>query len=383
MSSNKKSVKFTLVPRPQRDPLAADFEAPQHVLIPKGGVDIEEVKNKFPGIDPIVFPSQNEERVGMLERAHQGQGLTLDSDILRAMSKDFDYNDPQNIIDDDFMDQAGGLIEDEGEIPDDLFDDEPEIIRFDKGYDNQDDEDFDEDDDMDVRSQDNRTFTNYSMTSSVMRRSQGLQQIDEHFERLFEEQYADDTEIGALDLVEVQGEKVLTDMEELRQMNKEVKSLRKKDHKDDYEPVIVSDHHKNAIIGDDSSDEDLVEVEVQRRENRVDCESILSYNSNLYNHPKLIVEPRRKTTSRCSDVTMSEAPSRAQSVASSRATIISKISTRNPDETPEERRARKKLVKTYRHERRQEKKQNTQIFKREQAHLVKQQAKNIAALKLV
>lgn len=375
--SNKKTVKFILTPRPQRDPLVADFEAPQHVLVPKGGLDVDKVREKLPDFDPSLFASKHEEKVGMLERAFRADGITFDSDILQAMSKDFDYQDPNNVLDDNFMEQAGGLIEDEGELLDDLFDDVPQVIRFNNNKDEDDDEVMDDRDE-----DDRKTFTNYSMTSSVMRRSQGLQQIDEHFERLFEEKYANDTEIGALDLNEVKGEELLKSIEQIQEMKKDVKILRKRDHKDDYEPEIVSEHHKNAIIGDDSNDEDLVEVEVSRHENRIDCESILSYNSNLYNHPKLIVEPRKRNTSRSSDIPMSDVQSCPRSVASSRATILSKISIRNPNETPEERKARKKAVKAYRHERRQEKKQNRQIFKAEQSNLMKQQIKNIAAMKL-
>lgn len=40
-------------------------------------------------------------------------------------------------------------------------------------------------------------YTNYSMTSSVIRRNQGLTNIDEHFDKIFD-QY-DDEQIGSLD----------------------------------------------------------------------------------------------------------------------------------------------------------------------------------------
>jgi hypothetical protein len=40
-------------------------------------------------------------------------------------------------------------------------------------------------------------YTNYSMTSSVIRRNQGLQNIDDHFDKVFDEY--DDQEIGPLD----------------------------------------------------------------------------------------------------------------------------------------------------------------------------------------
>lgn len=490
MSSSKpknKSVKFLLAPRPQRDPLAADYEAPQHVLIPKGGENIEEIRKKLPDLNPEVFVSKQETKVGMLERAHNADGLTFDTDLLEAMSKDFDFEDPNNILDDDFMDQAGGLIEDEGEVLDgemsdltnQLFEDEPEVITFgrdteediDNSHDS-DDYDIDQeksrpleksndkqseavyapgsgkrlilfkkkvnkptpqlpdaastielerqlnanftpeaqrmlhlknklladqdeladfnDDDSSVgdRSEAKSVFTNYSMTSSVIRRNQGLQQIDEHFERLYEKEYADDTEIGALDLNEVKGEELLSNIDQIRQLKQEVKEVRQRNHGDDYEPEIVSDHHKDAIIGDEpaAEDEDLVEVEILRRENNVDCESILTYNSNLYNHPKLIIEPRRRITSRGNSEIMEvddrSRSDRGQSIASSRATILSKLSLRPDNETPLERRERKKALKIYRHERRQERKLNQQIFKSEHDNLMKQQRSNQPALKL-
>lgn len=513
-AKSSKTVKFLLAPRSQKDPLAADYEAPQHVLVPKDGTDIEEIKQRLPDFDPCVFASKEETKTGMLERAHNSDGINLDTDLLKAMSKDFDFDDPNNVLDDDFMDQAGGLIEEEGELldedmdnlMDELFEDEPEIITFNHGKDNGsddcsvdsddydvdeqqksnqkddldwqdvndekkddmfgygkrlilfkkkankpqamqskatsqqsnpanidksakqleaelnaqfkpeaqrlltlkgkklsdnpesdsedaecDDDDTEEDEEEDDEFEAKTVFTNYSMTSSVMRRSQGLQQIDEHFERLFEKEYADDTEIGALDLNEVKGDELLTNIDQIRQLKKEIKAVRMRNHGDDYEPEIVSDHHKNAIIGDDpaAEDEDLVEVEIQRRENRVDCESILTYNSNLYNHPKLIVEPRKKSASQSTENQMEvesiDARSRSgrgQSIASSRATVLSKLSVRPTDETPEARKARKKALKAYRHERRQERKQNQQVFKSEHANLVKQQRTNMPALKL-
>lgn len=448
-SSKQKSVKFLLAPRPQKDPLAADFEAPQHVLIPQDGTSVEDIRQKLPDFDPQVFVSKEETKKGMLERAHNADGITFDSDVLQAMSKDFDFEDPNNLLQDDFMEQAGGLMEDEGEMLDgemtdlaaELFEDEPEVITFDqddehengesnKSYDGsydsddydidkpdwQDEEKVDEPanfgkklilfkkkanktpsflkprdrhDSSDDKEETKSVFTNFSMTSSVLRRSQGLQQIDEHFERLYEKEYADDTEIGALDLNEVKGDELLSDLNQIRSLKKEIRIVRQRNHGDDYEPELVSEHHKKAIIGSDGEDEDLVDVEVERRENRIDCESILTYNSNLYNHPKLIIEPRKRTTSRATssrmDVDSDDARSRSgrtRSIASTRATVLSKLSIRPKDESAEDRRLRKKALKQYRHERRQERKQNRQIFKSEQVNLVKQQRTNMPALKL-
>ncbi len=65
----------------------------------------------------------------------------------------------------------------------------------------------DEDDDVDMESnyshndddkQTSKTkYTNYSMTSSVIRRNQDLQNIDQHFDKVFDEY--DDEQIGSLD----------------------------------------------------------------------------------------------------------------------------------------------------------------------------------------
>lgn len=50
----------------------------------------------------------------------------------------------------------------------------------------------------------------------------------------------------------------------------------------------------DVVSEDDSdmSDTDLITVEVKPEE-KWDCESILSTYSNLYNHPKIIAEPKK------------------------------------------------------------------------------------------
>jgi hypothetical protein len=67
------------------------------------------------------------------------------------------------------------------------------------------DQDDDDDEDMESNFSNNddekqtskSKYTSYSMTSSVIRRNQGLQNIDDHFDKIFDEY--DDREIGALD----------------------------------------------------------------------------------------------------------------------------------------------------------------------------------------
>ena len=74
----------------------------------------------------------------------------------------------------------------------------------------------DDDDDDDMRSnfsqndddkQTSKTkYTNYSMTSSVIRRNQGLQNVDDHFDKIFDEY--EDEQIGPLDSHHINGQGV-------------------------------------------------------------------------------------------------------------------------------------------------------------------------------
>lgn len=418
---SSRKVTFLSTPRPQKDPLAADNDAPPNVLVPKDGTDLAEIKERLHDVDPKVFVSEIETRKGMLERAHKPDGNLFDSDILHAMSLDFNYDDPSNLLDEDFVSQAGGLIEeDEGEfeefdlaaLEEEMEAEEPVQIPKFTGFlrpaprdapsnskrsineigDEDNDDDYEEMDDEEDRK---TIFTNYSMTSSSIYRNQGLQDIDEHFERLYEKEYANDDDIGGLDDTEAKGDVEIQNSNQIKHMKKEVKVARQRNHDDVYKPEVVTDHHRNAIIGDSDNEDDLVETEVVTRENRVDCESILSFNSTLYNHPRLIVEgngKRRRNTLKSTDIDMAnedddcDARSRsgkpAHSIASSRASVLSRLSVRPPDETPQDKKARKKALKLYRHERRQERKQNQAIFKKEKSNLAKQEKNNQPTLRL-
>jgi len=52
-----------------------------------------------------VFASQVEENVGLLNKAapESGLRLDLDPDVVAAMDEDFDYDDPENQLEDDFI----------------------------------------------------------------------------------------------------------------------------------------------------------------------------------------------------------------------------------------------------------------------------------------
>jgi len=158
----KNSVTFHLVHRSQKDPLVADETAPQRVLVPAAdtqaakiekksldnekrkeeqqkygiyfdddydylqhlrdvntlSVEWERVENadnskcdkNTPKINlpSSVFASNVEEKVGMLNKAApvSGPRLDFDPDVVAAMDDDFDFDDPENQLEDNFIELA-------------------------------------------------------------------------------------------------------------------------------------------------------------------------------------------------------------------------------------------------------------------------------------
>lgn len=158
----KNAVTFHLVHRSQKDPLVADETAPQRVLVPAAdaqatktekksldgnkrkeeqqkygiyfdddydylqhlrdvnrlSVEWERVENtdndkcdkSAPKINlpSSVFASNVEEKVGMLNKAAPVSGLQLDldPDVVAAMDDDFDFEDPENQLEDNFIELA-------------------------------------------------------------------------------------------------------------------------------------------------------------------------------------------------------------------------------------------------------------------------------------
>ncbi|XP_013791959.1 protein LTV1 homolog, partial [Limulus polyphemus] len=233
-------------------------------------------------------------------------------------------------------------------------------------------------------------FTNYSLTSSVLPRSEALQTLDERFEKLFE-QY-DDAEIGALDGDDIAGylhteSRVVNQLVEDYQAHKQQCTLKEfiKNKFEGLETGTVEQAEKEELI--------KISVNEKSKEEQWDCESVLSTYSNLYNHPKLITEPKNKpkpivvsersgvptdvfasnkltkkhlrqlNEENHDDVSNSEQELRVMSVAS-RNSVASTIRPKN--ETPEDRKARKCAVKQYQKERRAEKKANKLAFKMEE-----------------
>ena len=113
-----------------------------------------------------VFGSTVEEPVGLLFRAIPpvGPQPTWDPDIVAGIDDDFDFENPENQLEDDFVamaSQPGDGDVDESEIASDFSCDE--------------DDDYEE-----TKSQ----FTHYSLTSSVIRRNEQLTLLDDKFDRV-------------------------------------------------------------------------------------------------------------------------------------------------------------------------------------------------------
>lgn len=457
----KKAVTFHLVHRSQRDPLAADEKAPQHVLLPatkveaekrreeqrnygvffdddydylqhlkeasgqtelvaavdlrkdgefqlrRDGEQEEEERTAAPtsiNLPSSVFASEFEEEVGLLNKAApiSGPRLDLDPDIVAALDEDFDFDDPENLLDDDFIVKANssdrralaGAEDDEEDDDDEEWEDTDE-----------DDEDIDSDGgfsderirDGGVREflfedEETRTrFTEYSMTSSVMRRNEQLTLLDDRFEKFYEQ--FDDDEIGALDNAELEGF-IAADSSRLDEViqdyyrQKQNESLRPEDLGPKELPVLEE--------VESSSEEELETVVMEAPDEKWDCETIISTYSNIYNRPKVIEEPQKPKQIRVSvksgiplDVLPSRGPTAKQTERMSRIndSDLPRAATqpRGREETADERRQRKHAIKEERKERRVEKKANKTAFKQEKVRQEKQLLNlrtNVQGLKL-
>ncbi|XP_042341151.1 protein LTV1 homolog [Plectropomus leopardus] len=457
----KKAVTFHLVHRSQRDPLAADETAPQHVLLPAAKADAEkrraeqrefgvffdddydylqhlreasvpselvaagpsrrlinvrdedeENEEDMDGAVPAatiklpssVFASEFEEEVGLLNKAApiSGPRLDMDPDIVAALDEDFDYDDPDNLLDDDFIvkaNTASGAQDAEGDEDEDDDDDEWEDTDSEGDFDSE--GGFSGDEDMDGRAReflfmDEETksrFTEYSMTSSVMRRNEQLTLLDDRFEKFYEQ--FDDDEIGALDNAELEGfiqpdsarlEEVIKDYF----IQKEKESLRPEDLGPKELPVLKEEDE------DDEEEEEMETVVIEAPEEKWDCETIISTYSNIYNRPKIIQEPPKTKPIRVSQKTgipLDVLPAKgltakqAERMTRINDSDLPRVSTqqRSKDESKEERKARKQAIKDERKERRMEKKANKMAFKEEKVRQEKQMLNlktNIQGLKL-
>lgn len=401
-----------------------------------------------------VFASEFEEEVGMLHKAapQPGPHPEWDPDVVAALDDDFDFDNEDNQLEDDFVLKAMG---ESGDGDDDNEDDEDEDdeqeqddskmqeitdglkdceIRSDNLNENDsqassaeaEEEDY-SDEVMDrlgpLMRRDDRfedvetgsRFTEYSMSSSVIRRNEQLTLLDDRFERFYATY--DDPEVGDLSMEEIEGpwhqkHPYLKQCFEVFKKSDKILEYNKNWDKERLEKYRYADEGENA-------GHEYVTMEVSDpEEKKWDCESILSTYSNIYNHPKLIDEPSRGNRSRKNSCTIAtngqqqqepiqidaksglpmgvlhggegmqlttkslamlfkecnarETEGLAPKPLGTRtlASAMSILSIRPKDETPEEKRERKRLIKDYRNERRIERKANASAFKLEKKRQV-------------
>ncbi|XP_043270771.1 protein LTV1 homolog [Venturia canescens] len=470
----KNSVTFHLVHRSQQDPLAADETAPQRVLVPVGDaqqhkqekkpvdlkkrkeeqqkygiffddeydylqhlkdvkslpVEWERVENanhkeKEKDVSKInlpssVFASEVEEPVGLLNKAApvSGPRLDYDPDIVAAMDDDFDYDNPDNMLEDNFFELANARDAsfDEEDEYDSELDEEDDASDVSSGNMALSDEERDEVCSLNgpqysFRDEETKSrFTEYSMSSSVIRRNEQLTLLDDKFERLYAGY--DENEIGSLDCEDIEGY-VAPDSEIMLQYAQEFENQQKEATEN--VAKLMKDRLKIIEREEQSSDDEdkLEELTVDPREReKWDCESVLSTYSNIYNHPKIIPEPKGLGKIRINprtgiprDVLNNQPgkltakslaqldrqndlakPQGAQSIAETMKSTLSVLSVRPKDETPDERKERKKALKNYRKERRLERKANIQAFKEEkkrQEKIILNNAQNIQGNRLL
>ncbi|XP_012783061.2 protein LTV1 homolog [Ochotona princeps] len=462
----KKAVSFHLVHRSQRDPLAADETAPQRVLLPTQKVNDEERRAeqrkygvffdddydylqhlKEPSgpseliptsawsahsrreekeetlvipstaikLPSSVFASEFEEDVGLLNKAApvSGPRLDFDPDIVAALDDDFDFDDPDNVLEDDFILRANKPPEDgmdswrcesedgsewedvddekaDSRIGDDcvsagLSSDEDHVIASGRRQSIENHLFWEEE----TKSR----FTEYSITSSVMRRNEQLTLHDERFEKFYE-QY-DDDEIGALDNAELEGS-IQVDSSRLQEvLNDYYKEKAENCVKlTTLEPFEDQDLTRNEL--DECEEEELVTVVLEEPKEKWDCESICSTYSNLYNHPQLIryqPKPKQIRLSSKTGIPLDVLPvkgltaKQVERMQMINGSDLPKVSTqpRSKNESREDKRARKQAIKEERKERRVEKKANKLAFKLEKRRQEKELLnlkKNVEGLKL-
>ncbi|KAJ6660158.1 hypothetical protein lerEdw1_018085 [Lerista edwardsae] len=463
----KKAVTFHLVHRSQKDPLTADDTAPQRVLLPAqkegdekrreqqrqygvffdddydylqhlkeasglselvpsskpgqqgkivvtadGEVEEEIQRITVPTINlpSSVFASEFEEDVGLLNKAApiSGPRLDFDPDIVAALDDGFDFDNPDNLLEDDFILKANepGSIEQKKEDnwesksgdEDEWEDMEDEGTQSDEEYDSEgplsDDSGVSREmkEFLFMQEETKSRFTEYSMTSSVMRRNEQLTLLDERFEKFYEQ--FDDDEIGALDNAELEGF-IHSDSTRLQEVLNDYYNEKAKDC---VKPDVLEIREESDLVLDENREEEekIVTLVIEEPKEKWDCESILSTYSNLYNHPKLIDVPQKPRPIKVSSKTgipLDVLPRReltakqAERMQMINESDLPSVSTqpRSKNESKEDRKARKQAVKEERKERRMEKKANKLAFKQEKTRQEKELLnlkQNIQGLKL-
>ncbi|KAG5340744.1 Protein LTV1 [Termitomyces sp. T112] len=241
----------------------------------------------------------------------------------------------------------------------------------------------------------------YSMSSSSMYRNEALQTLDERFDQMMIKQYADDDDDDDIPSVEDddsdEAPELITSREDFESMMNEFLH--------DYEilgrkmkPKLLGDTGAEKLdtirralgqddrvrLGNQESDEEddiLMPLDLDDKQDRWDCETILTTYSNLENHPRLIRARDSKPVAKITldpktgfpTVVNPQQKLAFKKCATSRSdyqeydsddtdTPVRQTITRPRNESKEDKKARKAAVKAERQARRIEKKATSEVF---------------------
>merc|ERR1719205_519927 len=240
-----------------------------------------------------------EEEVGLLNKAARTTGLdlSLDPDIVAAMddAKNVGDGDSEDEMDDDFITQLMGEGDGSCEEDDGSYE-EGSDMDSDFGGGRSEDEEDDEVPSLQSWSGEETAtkFTNYSMSSSCIRRNAQLTLQDDKFERFFD-QYSDGEE-GALEGEDIEGtiDEESQRMENLLAEHKEEKRTARQqlEREEEREREVI-----RRVLEQEDADEEMEKIvlpaDAEAKREQWDAETILTTYSTLYNHPKLISEPKK------------------------------------------------------------------------------------------
>ncbi|XP_044753243.1 protein LTV1 homolog [Coccinella septempunctata] len=429
----KKSVTFQLIHRSQQDPLLADEDAPQRILQPiqkkketpeerekrieeqhKYGIyynddtnyleflkersdnrvewpsyvdkEIEDRQRRF-ALPSEVFASAKEKRVGMLNEA--GPQLDLDPEIVAALDDDFNFDDPDNQLEDNFIELANGVASDDEQM--DVYDEDEctDSSATESGSEYVDDESDCFSVSESCSNEETKTnissctipFKNFEQEKLTKEMDKMLKQIEEI------SRYRDEHD-GPQGCTQEETERHLKWGEEF------YKSLQPVPMDRDEDAIAIT---KNIAKRKNAFKTEFVEYEVKEKP-QYDCQSIISTYSRTRHLPTLIELPSKPKKIRVNQKTgmpmnilgqnkltrsvlekhnekLGDISGRGPQSIQSTVSRLTALSIRDKNETPEEKRERKKALKEYRQERRQEKKSNRLAFTAEQQRLSK--ARNV------
>jgi len=233
------------------------------------------------------------------------------------------------------------------------------------------------DDRMSTGSERKTRFTSYSMTSSIMRRSEKLVNLDDQFEEMFLGKY-DDDRVGDLQHENLDDNEVELDSALLANAIQTDYAQFVPGHQTVMDTIKGDKDLKQQaldFVENYNSDEDEANVEIVelKEKPKWDCETIISTYSNLYNRPKVVDDgfstksgainvKKLQAGSKVVRTTTSEFKQMEQEYQEERGEMKLRVQKREKDETKEAKKARKSAVKAAKRDRRVEKKETRAAF---------------------